>query len=123
MDENEDSVSLDFNASCRYREQVLAYTRYWLGLEPIDAKKSILTKALSAILPNSKGEGHWTSSLLGYLGVGFQREPPCPNGPCSSFKEFGQEVQRAHTRGLSSLKPRHSFITCVKSASLMQLLP
>src|SRR6266566_2920351 len=33
MDANEEVLSQDLAASCRFRQQILAYARYWLGLD------------------------------------------------------------------------------------------
>jgi hypothetical protein len=92
MDENAGSVSLDFAASCRYRQQVLDYTRDCLGLDPIYAGKSIISKVLSWLVPGS--------SIFSYLGLGSRPESPCPSLPNSVFKEFGERVQRTSSKGL-----------------------
>ena len=92
MDDEEGSVSLDFAASCRYREQVLDYTRHCLGLDPIYAQTSAISKLLSWLVPGF--------SLSAYLGLRSGWEPPCPSLPNSVFKEFGQRVQRTTSKGL-----------------------
>jgi hypothetical protein len=57
MDENEESLSLDFASSCRYREQVLQYTRYWLGLDPAPNHQSLMARTASWFLPSPTEKG------------------------------------------------------------------
>ncbi|GAB1317187.1 Terpene synthase [Madurella fahalii] len=75
MDERDGSVSQDFALSSRYRQQVLDYTRYCLGLPPILPRAGLIYKMSSWFQP------------------GPQWNPPSPNLPNSVFKEFGQRIQ------------------------------
>ena len=99
MDENEDSLALDFDSSCRYREQVLQHTRYWLGLDPVPHQRSVIAKAASWFLPNPKEKGV-ASYLLSYLGLRPELEPPYPNKLCVALEGFGRLVQSAHSQGI-----------------------
>ena len=109
MDENEDEMSLDFTASCRFRQQILEYTRYWLGLAPVYPQMNVVAKLLSWLLPSPKDENGWAYTSLAYLGVESEQEPPCMNAACSVFKDFGQMVQRAHTKGLLNPESKVEF--------------
>ena len=105
MDENEESLSLDLASSSHYREHVLRYTRYWLGLDPVADQKNFIAKAASWFLPDPREKG-WASYLLSYLGVKPEPEPYCPNGPCASFDGFGQLAQRTNSKGNCIERPR-----------------
>jgi len=112
MDENEDQVPLDLDASCQFREQVLAYTRYWLGLELVTTKPAAApsTSRFSWLSLGSGGDAsasedrEWTYAFLAGLGYKRQREPTCPNLPCGTFKEFGKLVQRDFSKGLCGIR-------------------
>ncbi|KAK3325939.1 isoprenoid synthase domain-containing protein [Apodospora peruviana] len=91
MDMNEEDVSLDFAASCRFREQVTDYTRHWLCLESADdarhgAAASVARSFLSWV-PFSFGVQHLP-----------QAEPPSPDPRCSVFKEFGNAVVGSYSK-------------------------
>jgi len=93
MDANDEALALDFEASNRYRQQVLEYTRYWLGLDPEDSQAGVFGKLFSWLLP----ERGW---LRRQFGLSYKTEPPSPDEPCAVFKEFGQLVQRTRSKGL-----------------------
>ncbi|KAK3393508.1 isoprenoid synthase domain-containing protein [Podospora didyma] len=78
MDDKNGSVSEDFAASCRYRQQVIEYTRYCLGLDdPVSPQTSSIS---------SSG---WT--------------PPCPSLPNSVFKQFGQRIQLTSSKAFREM--------------------
>ena len=105
MDENEDSLALDFVSSCRYREQVLRHTRYWLGLDPVPDQRSVIAKAASWLLPTSK-EKILAPYFLSYLGLKSESEPPYPNSLCVALEGFGRLAQSAHSQGIRTECPR-----------------
>ena len=93
MDGNLDQASLDIGASCRFRTEVLAYTRYWLGLKPVPKS----AEAIAA--PSSRFS--WLSPWA-FLSKGPEAphpEPLCPSLLCGTFKEFGQFTQREFSEG------------------------
>ena len=100
MDENEESLSLDYAASCKYREQTLAYTRHCLGLDPVPTPPSSgAVRMISMLLPTPRDEKSLSSKLLRMFGVAPRPVPQSPNLPCATFKEFGEAVHRAHSKG------------------------
>ncbi|KAK4447092.1 Presilphiperfolan-8-beta-ol synthase [Podospora aff. communis PSN243] len=82
MDETFGSVSQDLATSTQYRKQVLDYTRWCLGLDPIPSPSStgILSKVTSWFWPAPA----WN--------------PPAPNLPNTVFKEFGERVQQTTSK-------------------------
>ncbi|KAK0732282.1 isoprenoid synthase domain-containing protein [Lasiosphaeris hirsuta] len=79
MDEEQGSVALGLAASCRYRRQVLEYTRHCLDLPgPTDPPAGVVSGLL------------WR---LGLRGGGPAAAPPRPNLPNGVFEEFGRRVR------------------------------
>ena len=81
MDDQDGSVSRDYAVSCRYRQQVLNYTRWSLGLSPPRPRASFIKRLLSWFQPAPK----WY--------------PPSPNLPNTVFKEFGRRTQKSTNKG------------------------
>ena len=98
MDANGEALSLDLDASTRYREQAINFCRYWLGLESLPSRLAPPPGAT----PQAK-----SSSIFSLVSRLFARlpafhpapapEPEAPNLPTGVFKEFGQRVSRAHS--------------------------
>ncbi|KAK0612189.1 isoprenoid synthase domain-containing protein [Immersiella caudata] len=94
MDANGEALSLDIDASTRYREQAINFCRYWLGLE------SLPTRAPAASPPAKSTISSIISSLFARLPPFHPAptpEPEAPNLPTGVFKEFGQRVCRNHS--------------------------
>ncbi|KAK4450259.1 Presilphiperfolan-8-beta-ol synthase [Podospora aff. communis PSN243] len=105
MDANGEALSLDLDASTRYREQAINFCRYWLGLEPLPPQQDQEPGTQST--PPPPQTKSTISSLASRL---FARLPPfhpskptstpepeAPNLPTGVFKEFGQRVCRHHS--------------------------
>jgi hypothetical protein len=90
MDGNLDHASIDIDASCRFRAQVLAYTRHWLGLNPV-SEPAVSSSCFSWFLPGTSPPNGAEAS---------HPEPFCPSLLCATFKEFGQFVHRNFSKGL-----------------------
>jgi len=56
-DENEDVVSGDFAASCRFRREVSNCTRYWLGLDAAAAAAAAAAEGEEALGGSWDGGG------------------------------------------------------------------
>ncbi|KAK1753541.1 Presilphiperfolan-8-beta-ol synthase [Echria macrotheca] len=78
MDDLDGTVARDYAASCRYRRQVLDYTRWSLGLGPVVGDG------------NSKG---WMARFLSWFCPLRKWSPPAPNLPNTVFKEYGVRTQ------------------------------
>ena len=102
MDTNEEDLAIDFTRACRYREQSLAYVRYWLGLDldtglatssssPVATSiVSVVAASVSKICSRFVAQFRWTASAE--LKLQPIAEPDYPSKSCLIFKEFGQRV-------------------------------
>lgn len=106
MDANDEALSLDLNASTRYREDAVNFCRYWFGLEPLPRQEHAVMKK-SSPHPETKSS---ISAIVSRLFAQLPRfhpsatkspsvvEPDAPNLPTGVFKEFGERVSRVHSK-------------------------
>ncbi|KAK3367964.1 isoprenoid synthase domain-containing protein [Podospora didyma] len=96
QDEEQGSVSFDFAASCRYRQQVVEYTKHCLGLCPTP---SIFSRLTSWFLPGPTDDKGWANTILACLGGSKSTPAPSvPDSPNTVFKEFGENAQLTTSR-------------------------
>src|SRR5689334_10914811 len=103
MDDLDGSVSRDYAASCRYRQQVLDYTRWSLGLGPVSQSQSITSNG-----------GIWGKLLSWFRRSGPSKwdvSPPAPNLPNTVFKEYGFRTQMRTSKSLYYLPFPHRLST------------
>lgn len=99
MDDLDGSVSRDYAASCRYRQQVLDYTRWSLGLGPLP----VTPQSQATTSGGTGGGGVWARFLSWFRRPAPKKwkvNPPAPNLPNTVFKEYGLRTQAGTSKGL-----------------------
>ena len=102
IDTNEEALSQDFDGSCRFREQSLAYIRHCLGLpQKPTLQQSMLSRVGRRFLgPLPTWVLNYWPDMGGFLPrltdirpwLHPQPEPTCPNDACSIFREFAHRA-------------------------------
>jgi len=115
-DEDQDVVSVDFAASCRFRREVADCTRYWLGLDaaasasPVEGEEEEEEEEEEEALRGILG-WRWLFSWIPF-GVFIGKltkaketprvaPPISPDLRNSVFEEFGERVAESRSKGYS----------------------